>query len=368
MRLRIALTLLTASLALPAVAQDAKPQEGQNTEARAQRANRGDRDQARFSRLARDLDLDAGQKAQFDKVLTEVREEREKAEADPEIQTLRETLRVARESGDDEKAETVREELRRRHVGTDDEWSDVLNKLEPILRPEQTAKLGELRESTGRRPLGPRERLNELRANLKLNEEQQKFFDSQRAHLEDNLPPRSGPGSMLELMRRMREARQSGDESAVAGVRAELEQHRKGTQELMEKFANDVGTVLTPEQRAILDQARSTFGQAAPGVEAAARDHRADPRALLRAARRLELNDEQRDKLKQIEESAGAANRETRRDKEAQKRLAADVDQQIRAMLTPEQVTKFDEILSKSGSEAGGDRKSRRAKDAGAKP
>lgn len=364
MRLRLAIAFISSTLALPSFAQDAKPEPG-TTQNRVARASRGERDQSRFARLARDLELDADQKAQFDKILTDLREEHSKAENDPEIQALRETLRVARESGDDEKAETAREELRQRRAGTDDEWSDVLNKIEPILRPEQVTKLGELRESTGRRPLGPRERLNSLRSELKLNQEQQKYFDSARDQLEQSLPPRSGPGSMLELMRKMRDARQSGDETAIEDARKQIEDHRTASQALMEKFATDLSTVLTPEQRQILEKARAEFSQAAPGVAAATRDQRTDPRSLIRAARRLELSDEQREKLKEIEQTAGAANRESRRDREAQQKLATEIDQQIRAMLTPEQVTKFDEALKQSGgNQDGGQGKARRAKKA----
>lgn len=358
MRSFITVAILSVAFSLPAVGQDPKQPSGDQPGVEARRAQRGQdggerrrggRNQSvedRIARLTRSLDLDSDQQARLDKIVEESRQIATKNASDAEFQDLRNAMRVARDGGDEEKAEQIREQMRAKFQTSGDQLSDVLDKLEPALRPEQAQKLNEVREIAGRRPAGPRERLDELKSSLSLTKDQEVLFESLRERMEQSLPPRSGPGSMADLMRQMREARQSGDEAAIQSVREQIERVRETGRGALDDFLSQLSPTLTTEQRTTLEQARKNFAAARSAQGGTTeRDAKADPRTVIRAARRLELNDQQRDQLKDIEQQAGAATREAGNDNEKKKRVAAEVEKQIRGILNSEQAAKFTELL-----------------------
>lgn len=348
-----------------AFAQDAKPEEGAPDRPR----RGGDFRQSvmeRLSRLANELELDRTQRADFEKALADFAEQQAgRAGSDSEFRELGEQARVAEESGDADKARQLREEMRRRRGGNAD-FNAFADRIRPILNENQVARLDRLREQFAARRGGmepPLARVDNLRGELNLTPEQDATFEALRAELEKALPPRTGEGSMMELVRRAREAQQSGDQAAADEARAAAEALREKSRAALEKFSASLGAVLDADQNRKLENANlanAGGGQAGPAGIAARggpgeRGNRAnDPRSAIRAARRLDLSDEQKDQLREIEEEAGRLTREAGRDRDATQRVTQQIIERVRGILSPEQLDEYNRtIAAQNGGERG---------------
>ncbi|MBI5864123.1 MAG: hypothetical protein HZB38_06415 [Planctomycetes bacterium] len=211
-------------------------------------------------------------------------------------------------------------------------------------------------------------RLRELRQQLALAPEQEAAFDEAVAAARQKLKPEGEP-ALPELLRQAREAAQGGDRQQAKDIRDRLEARRRAAESALREFQAAVEPVLNDQQKQTLKQ----FGQQAatalnPGKnDGAARN---DPRMLLRAARRLDLTQEQKDQLDAIQKDLGERARQPGTEKPTPALLRSEIEKQIREILTPEQATQFDEILARQAKvgDKDGARRDKTADDGQEKP
>jgi Spy/CpxP family protein refolding chaperone len=289
---------------------------------------------AMADRMADQLELDDAQQPQFDALVDMFRERmREDSERAGGFEDLRRQMREAREAGDEAKMEALREQMRTMRRGSDEIRAAFFDSVEKILHEDQIERLAEIRERFQERegrPGGPP--LERLKNVLQLSEEQAHTFDA-----------------LAEQMRaRMQAAFETGERPAF--------------REEFARFADELNRVLDDEQREILAQQRERFAAGRPDPEGAGRGRAMNPREIIRAAKTLDLSPEQLDKLRAIEEEAGRATRESRRERAAMAELATQLKQQVLAILTPQQAEQFERALAPRGrGEREGPRRGRRA-------
>lgn len=324
MRLSHLFTLAALAIASSALAQTPPEQPGAPREP-------GERRQARrpgppefrggpammAERLAELLELDKAQQAQFDEIVARYRERWDEQRTQAEdMRSLFEEMRAAREAGDDARVEELRGRLREARRGGEELRTQFLDEVEKILREDQIERLNQFRERTargfGRGEGGPMLGMAErLREELHLNDEQSRRFDEL---LE----------SLREKMRGLRD--QPGEDRRDAFGR------------IMEEFYSELEPILDAEQVKVLANYRERARQAGRGDEL---------RELFRAARRLDLTEDQTAKLREIEQEARRSQREmNRRDREAVAELAGHVKQQVLALLTPQQAEELEKLLA----------------------
>ncbi len=327
----------------PAQERDRPSQERGNPRVeRAERGVRGERgDRAggldrMFERLARELNLDEQQRARFDELVAEQRERMRAA-------------RGQREGGPEgERGDGVRPEGRpeRGRFGGGDPMAQFYEELRPLLNEEQVAKLDELRADMMRRRGGDRGGMSrriteELPAELGLDEQQRAQFDELAETLRRH--EREQFEASRPMFEQMREARDAGDEEKMQALREEMERSRRDREGPVNEFFDGLESILRDDQKQRLAQYREELSSRGR------RDSGTDVRSILRAARRLELTDEQKDALRDIEREAGEQAREVRGDREAGAKLAAEVKEKVANLLDDEQRTQFENSLRREG-------------------
>ncbi len=139
---------------------------------------------------------------------------------------------------------------------------------------------------------------------------------------------------LKSLHEQMAKAREANDAEAVKALREKLDKIFKGRQELQESLNKQIKAVLTDEQKEKFENLSRLFRRAVEGVQ-----------QIHAALRGLDLNDEQKEKIKKIiaetEEAAGKV--ETPKEKgelwqQALNTIKSDV-------LTEEQAKKFEQTL-----------------------
>lgn len=361
------LLIITLALALPAAAQDFE--RGDRGDRQERRQRRGDRggfrsdDRMRLGNLQRQtervvetLGLDDQQRAQFDDIVAEHTQRMEE-----QRQIWRE-IREATQAGDKERVADLRVELREFGGGRTNPINRILDELEPILREDQMGAFKELRGRTGRG--GERrggDRIEGLIERLELSEDQQRDFEQIRS--ENSVAQRSRWESIRPLMDEMREARESGDEQRLDEIRAQFEEMRSGNRRGggNEVLLDALREILDDDQRRILDEYREQNSRRGGRDD---RQRALDVRAVIQAAKRLDLDSVQKDDLRDIEQVAGREQRAVRRDREASAELTARVRRDIMDMLDTDQKREFERALERN-NRRGGDRRSRRDRDRG---
>jgi hypothetical protein len=156
----------------------------------------------------------------------------------------------------------------------------------------------------------------------------------------------------------MREAREAGDDERVAELREQLEQTRPSQEALVEGLFEDLEDILTEEQLARLAEFRKSLdGPAGPGK----RGEAGSVRDVLRAVKRLKLNSDQKEELREIERDAIRAYREiSRKDREEQATLAREVKAEIMEILDEDQGQEFEQQLRRVVGGRRGERDQRR--------
>lgn len=340
----------------PAQDQDA-PRRG---EARQDGARRQD-PLAMLERAARQLDLDESQQAKFDEIIARHREDFEKnAET---MRDLMRQMREAREAGDDARAADIRRQIG--ELRGPGQMEKVLDEVEAILTDAQKEKLGQLRERMERggqqRPGGPGgpgdpiARMEQLRERLRLDETQTAKFDELFTAFREAVKPAEGQPDPMQLQREMRQAVASGDRERAAEIRKLLDEHRKVVQAAADEFFQQLEPVLNADQKKMIENAREMLarGPASPGGPDGARGARQnDARMLIRAAKRLDLTQEQKTQIDAIEKDATDKIREAGRDAEPETlaQIKTEVEKQIREILTSEQTKQFDQIVERLSS------------------
>lgn len=337
--------LAAAALVTGAPAQEresAAPQE--RGAARIERPDRGDRGgrgggfDRMFERIARELNLDDEQRARFDEL----------------VAAQRERMRAARGQRDrgpeGERGEDSRPDGRpeRGRFGGGDPMAQFYDELKPILSEEQAAKLDDMRAEMRRR--GPdrggmsRRIIDELPAELQLDDQQRTQFDDLAETLRRH--EREQFESARPLFEQMREARDAGDDERVQALREEMERSRRDREAPLNQFFDELDGILRADQKQRLAEYREELSNRDR------RDASTDVRSILRAARRLDLTDEQKDALRDLEREVTDQAREVRGDREAAAKLAAEVKDRISKLLDDEQRAQFDDSLRRGGRRA----------------
>ncbi len=294
--------------------------------------------------LTRELQLDARQQEQVRKIAKELMD----VYGDPEqreirMQELKNQIDEAKDAGNEQRISELREQLRRLRSRNFQE--DLVERIRPVLTAEQLDRLEQM--PLGRAQVRPKrgrpdqlQDVRRLRRELKLSTEQKKQFDEFYKELTERLDhPELADDTMVALIEELQQASESGDTQRIAEIRKELNAARKLTRErAFEHFYEQLMPILTDEQREIVERVRS-------GRDRGRRQ--LDARRLLAIARRLDLRPDQRRALHELERETRDALREARRDRQARRRLAEEVEKKIRELLDEKQTARFDELLAR---------------------
>ena len=295
-----------------------------------------------FQHIVRELELDDGQRAKFE----EITAKHEETMLDLE-ERWRE-IRDAQRAGDRERADKLRAEMRAQR-GPDGGMEQILDELEPLLRDDQVVKLWEVREQTAQRRMN-REHyqwvMSDLPEMLNLSPEQRIHYrtvlDSQRNKMRERMT------ELQPLMEQLREARTAGDMDRMREIQEQLQDASPSREQMIEEFLDELPKILHEDQLELLAQAVVDR----EGMKAEAAESNGailDVREVLRAARRARLRDDQRDQLREIEREAIVSYRQTsRRDQEAQTKLAEETKAKLLSLFDEKQKEDFEKALQKS--------------------
>ena len=353
MRTVWAIALTAFCLALAVQAQEA-PRAGRAERPGARPGREGEQGLGQMSladvaaRLANRLELTDQQRTQYDGIVDKYTNAWAEAQnVAAQRRELARQAREARQSGDEKHADELRAQMDKLGAGPAQLLGQFADAVEPILNPQQVAKLDEFRQQAQQRlgqaarAAGMMELVQRLPAELKLDADQKAEFDAlvaeQRQRIEEVQP----------LMRELRQARQSGDQARVADLEKQIAEKR-GAGDGERVFYQKLEGILSAEQKAKLAELRAK----AAGTQAAA----ANVRTLFQTARKLDLSPEQKNRLREIMRGVtgsvpeGAANADARAD------LAQRVKQQIVEMLDAKQAAEFEKLLQAEQRPSGGNR------------
>lgn len=370
------LLIISLALAMPAMAQDNEQRDrgdrGDRQE-RGQRRDRGDRQERgrgregrgfggdrrggmdrMAQRLVESLDLDDQQREQFEEILAGQRERNE------EQRQIWGEIREANQDGDEQRAAELREELRAQGgQRRGNPMTGILDELKPILRDDQMEAFNQLRERMGGmggmggqgrgQGRGRNRGLDNLIEELDLTDEQQREWEGIRNEQRDQ--GRTRWEDLRPLMDEMREARESGDDDRLAEIRAKFEEIRAANRgggddaqlEALKKILDD-------EQRRVLEEYRERAGRRGGRDD---RNRAPDVRSIIQTAKRLDLDANQKEELRDIEQEAGRDQRRVRRDRQAAAELAETVKRDIMELLDDDQKRNFERQLNRSGRRSG---------------
>jgi len=335
MKARLLTLALVGCLTVPALAQ---PDWGGR---RRDRGPRGDGPRM-FGRLAEQLDLDEQQRTEFQEIMQAHRERM--VEQFPELREIRQAMR----DGDRDRARELREEVEARGFDFRDSIQQAFDEVEVILTDDQFERFSQMR-SDMRRWADRREEERNFRESLPdeldMNEEQRAQYDQLLRQRRQQFRDRMREAG--NLMRELREARESGDEALVADIEAELEAMRSaaprpdGTQR-RDQLLNEVRGILNEDQLPILE----TYYEL-PADEAGDGESY-DVRTLLRAAARSGLDRGQREEWKGIAREALKRLRPLdRNDRDQKAKIAEDVHAKIEELLKEDQMQRFEQQLER---------------------
>lgn len=355
MKQSIAFTLVFIGLlASPLPAQE----QPEGKEGRGLRAlRRGDRGgnelAALIERIRAELNLDEKQQAEFDRIVKQQRREAAPGKGLKAQRSLMRELREAREANDQERVAELRRKLAesRRAAGA----SPALRLLDALeqadfLREDQLARLARIRERVARaerRRGTPGGRVlaevDRLRSELKLSAEQAERFDELYARLEEELrPPRADSPEVQRIIDELVEAAEAGDMERVKQLRERLPNPQRAGEQALVRFLDELEPILEPEQVQTLERFRQRVGSRQTG-------HRLE--LMFRIVRRLDLDADQRQQVRELERETRRAMRELRRKPAELARLATEVEVELRGLLTAEQAAEFDRWLERQRPE-----------------
>ncbi len=305
-------------------------------------------------RLATELSLTPEQQTKFDEIVAKYRATADEQQVQRgDAQELGQQLREAREGGDTARLEELRTQSRTRSEARQKLLSDLVNEVQPLLTPEQVKKLDAARERLiarapdERGPARDAELVWRLPDELDLNESQREQFDQLAAQARERGEAQRAKWRELQpLLDELRQARQDGNEDKVAELQAQVDAQRP-TPPDWSAFYTQLETILTAEQKTALAKLRAEGADDAgtPG----------DLRQVLRAARQLNLNEQQRERLQVIAKEAQAAGKQAREDRTGAAELATRVKTQIVELLDAEQKADFERRLARAALPGRGD-------------
>ena len=183
--------------------------------------------------------------------------------------------------------------------------------------------------------------IERLPEELQLTPEQRQKYDelaaAWRAARDQNREQRRA------LTRELTEAQKAGNEELLEELRQKLQEVRANRPS--DAFYAGLEKILTKEQSEKLSEMRGVWG--GPGE----RQRGLRVRTVVRAAERLDLTKEQREAIREITRQAMRQAREAKPEERAQteSQIAERLKKDITALLTPEQVTQFEQALKEGG-------------------
>lgn len=295
-------------------------------------------------RLAAQLQLTEEQREQYDSLVEEYAAKVDTSDTPADRTALIEEMRVAREAGDQERVRELMEQIRSRQDSARGALEEFYTAVEPILTEEQKGKLATFRAGRREDRLsrfgGGVGQLNGLREQLGLDADQQAEFDRMMEELRGKMRGDGDMSALAPLIEELRKAQEAGDTAKVEELRGQFAQHRPDREALVDQFYEDLEQILRPEQIAKLGEIRERDEANRPASSG-------DARGILRAAKRLDLTEEQKADLREIEDEVRAASRDVR-DRAARAALADKTKADILAILTPEQTQAFEQALSRA--------------------
>ncbi|MFQ5805801.1 MAG: hypothetical protein ACE5I3_05055 [Phycisphaerae bacterium] len=351
MKLRWTVLLTAAWLVAPDIgpawAQD-EPRAGGRLSRRTREGRPPGGQHLRFGRIRAELDLDQDQQAEFDRLAAEFRKKRGGGANRERVRSLMDEMRRAHQEGDSERAAEIRQELREMRGGNP--VLEFLDQVEGILRDDQLEKLAEIRERLSAEHSlargGPLAQLKRLRRALRLSEEQATAYDELYAELKEQLKhSRAGEDETSDLVQKLRKAAEAGDTERIKQLRKQLPDPHARASTAIAEFLSEVESFLEPEQLRTLNRFRQRMR---------ARGSQTDLRACFRFVSQLDLDEQQRLTLRELRRRAHRSEREARDNAEELARLTADVQNELRDMLTDEQVAEFDRWLESQKSKGPG--------------
>ncbi len=144
------------------------------------------------------------------------------------------------------------------------------------------------------------------------------------------------------LAQQYREARQSGDETRAEELRNQMQGLRDAHTKLFRDFMAEVEPILDTQQAEKLNNFRERFREGRP------QGRGAEVQTILRVAKRLDLNDEQRNKLRQIAQNVQTPQRGGPKDPQANAERAKQVKAQILEFLDANQAAEFERLLTEA--------------------
>ncbi len=345
------LLLVAVWLVAPTLAQDEapeKPRERKKTERATAQPITRDRIrlnslQKRIAQTSRRLKLDETQQEEFDRIAAEFLEQRPSETDRARQRELMNEMRTARKDNDFKRLQELQTELR--GIRSERSMSSFHDQIEPILNDEQRETLNEIRAraaSQRGRGRGSLAQLEQLREQLELNQEQAQQYDELHAELKEQVAQaRGGSDDLGELIKELRKAAEEGDEERLKELREQLPDSRGNSERLIGEFLTKIERFLEPEQKQTLEQFRR---------EARRGGTRLDVRDYFRYVARLDLNNDQRQAVREIQHDARQAEREARRNPQVRQETLVRVEEQLRDLLTDEQVAEFDRWLEGQNS------------------
>lgn len=298
-------------------------------------------------RLVESLDLDDQQRQEFDDIIAGY-EERQAEQG----QIGRE-MREAQQDGDEQRAAELRAELGELGRRRGNPMTQILDEIKPILREDQMEAFNQLRERMGRNQRqggrGQDRGIENLIEELDLTEQQQQDWEQIRGEQRER--GRTNWEEIRPLIEEMRQARDDGDEERLAEIRAKFEEMRGGRGGNNAQL-DALEEILDDDQRKILTEYRERASRRGGRDD---RNRAPDVRGIIQAAKRLDLDNNQKEDLRDIEQSAGRLQREVRRDREAAAKLAEQVKRDIMDILDDDQKRDLERQLDR-GNRRGGRR------------
>jgi hypothetical protein len=303
--------------------------------------------------LANRLDLTEEQRLQYDALLEAYSLRWREANGSGDMAALGEQFRAAREAGDQEQIDQLRERMRQATGRRGEMIDGFLSEVETFLNEDQLARLGEMRERMNRQREGDRRR-REMRRLISELPDALQLTEAQRAQFDEILGSRRADmGRMREQWREMRplieeyrEARRAGDDALAEELRAEIDAARPKPPD-PEALLTQIEQMLDTSQKATFAELRASY-LGPPGQREERRpQQQLDLRRMIQAARRLDLDEAQRDRLKEITREAQRL--AGRLDREERDKLALQTKAEILQMLDTNQANEFERMLEKQG-------------------
>lgn len=300
-----------------------------------------------LDRIAKELDLTEEQQKQYQDLAAKRREllEANRPTGD-EQQRIAKEMAQARKAGDLARAAELRDQL----IGNPDGKAvdTFLDEVEPMLTPDQSQKLPQIRDDyaaqRGTAAGDPLSKAKMLRSELGLDAEQTKQFSKLIEQMDAEIKS-AKEVSPDELIDELRKAVEAGDEDAVRSVGSRITDLQQAGSKSLATFYDSLDGILNDDQRDKFDTFRNKHGDR-PAATKGARD----PRDVFRAARRLKLDEDQRQQLKALETEYGKKTRDKRGDKEGLTELAKQAETEVRKFLNEQQMAKFDRFMGNKGS------------------